>query len=676
MSSKVLVKLDKLTPLLTDCLPYETPVLFSNRGFYKSIKTAYNDYCKEQAKEAGAGRKDFNNISLSEFMGIHFFPKDIKRFLWDSFTETKNNKWYIKGTKPYVYNSLKNQTDNRNISLIHPICQIRICDCYYKYSDMILSNTNKSSISIRFPQKKSDYFFKKHVNLLNKIIVEDVATEEDIKDILEGDENINFDNVPNKYFVYKKYPMLYKFYESQEYLNLEKFFSYCIKLDIKRCFESIYTHSVCWAVKDKKYAKEHTRDTNFENMLDSIMQESNWKETHGIPVGAEFSRIFAEIIFQKIDNNIEVAIEKEEHNFLKSNFRIYRYIDDFFIFVNDLRLAEEITKIIEAALLEYKLFINTAKTVKLSRPFVTNRTIAHLNLREPLDLFLKPLNNIEEFKGNLKKFSKLGASFVNYIRLIITDNQITGYDLIMYVFSAIKRALLDCLRAFLKKQDELSIEEKKNICAYFKSIWFVVFYLFNISPRATATYQICKIYTETVEILKKIQIEFADVNDLKDYINANLIEFFEKNNSFNLNEVLDLLWVSKQLGVDNKISNFRLKIICKNSLDYFSFLMILWYIGDDTNYTDIKSDIFKKILEKLSKSKDLSNTETFLLVVDLLKSPFLLDDQKKQILKNVGISNRQEEVLNFIKSKEWFFEWDKKINFKSMLEIKSLQTDY
>ena len=674
MSSKVLVKLDKLTPLLTDCLPYETPVLFSNRGFYKSIKTAYNDYCKEQAKEAGAGRKDFNNISLSEFMGIHFFPKDIKRFLWDSYTETKNNKWYIKGTKPYVYNSLKNQTDNRNMSLIHPICQIRICDCYYKYSDMILSNTNKSSISIRFPQKKSDYFFKKHVNLLNKIVVEDVTAEEDIKDILEGDENINFDNVPNKYFVYKKYPMLYKFYESQEYLNLEKFFSYCIKLDIKRCFESIYTHSVCWAVKDKKYAKEHTRDTNFENMLDSIMQESNWKETHGIPVGAEFSRIFAEIIFQKIDNNIEVAIEN--HKILKSNFRIYRYIDDFFIFVNDLRLAEEITKIIEAALLDYKLFINTAKTVKLSRPFVTNRTIAQLKLREPLDLFLKPLNNIEEFNGKLKKNSKLGASFVNSIRLIISENHVAGYDLIVYVFSAIRRGLFDLLRAFLKKQDELSIEEKKNICAYFKSIWFVIFYLFNISPRAKATYQICKIYTETVEILKKIQIEIADVNDLKDYINANLIEFFEKNNLYNLNEVLDLLWISKQLGVENKISNFRLKTICEDSFDYFSFLMILWYIGDDINYTDIKSYIFKKILVKLSKSKDLSNTETFLLVVDLLKSPFLSDDQKKQILDNVGINKHQEEVLNFIKSKEWFFEWDKKINFKSMLEIKSLQTDY
>ena len=61
------------------------------------------------------------------------------------------------------------------------------------------------------------------------------------------------------------------------------------------------------------------------------MQSSNWRETHGIPIGSEFSRIFAEIIFQRIDNNIMQEINKrfEQHKFI--DYRIYRYVDDFFI---------------------------------------------------------------------------------------------------------------------------------------------------------------------------------------------------------------------------------------------------------------------------------------------------------------------------------------------------------
>ena len=40
---------------------------------------------------------------------------------------------------------------------------------------------------------------------------------------------------------------------------------------------------------------------SFENKIDSLMRHTNFGETNGIIVGAEFSRIFAEIILQQID---------------------------------------------------------------------------------------------------------------------------------------------------------------------------------------------------------------------------------------------------------------------------------------------------------------------------------------------------------------------------------------
>ena len=39
-----LIKMSKFHPLLTDTLPYEVPVLFSNRGLYETLRSAYDEY--------------------------------------------------------------------------------------------------------------------------------------------------------------------------------------------------------------------------------------------------------------------------------------------------------------------------------------------------------------------------------------------------------------------------------------------------------------------------------------------------------------------------------------------------------------------------------------------------------------------------------------------------------
>ncbi|TOB85966.1 hypothetical protein CGJ95_23980, partial [Vibrio parahaemolyticus] len=66
------------------------------------------------------------------------------------------------------------------------------------------------------------------------------------------------------------------------------------------------SHSVSWAAKEKEHIKEHVQYSNqVSQQLDTLMQRSNNNETNGICVGSEFSRVFSEIIFQRIDINIE-----------------------------------------------------------------------------------------------------------------------------------------------------------------------------------------------------------------------------------------------------------------------------------------------------------------------------------------------------------------------------------
>lgn len=64
------------------------------------------------------------------------------------------------------------------------------------------------------------------------------------------------------------------------------------------------------------------------------MQSVNARETNGIVIGPEFSRIFAEIILQYIDQKVEHEL-LEEKLCQKSNYECYRYVDDYFLFYND-----------------------------------------------------------------------------------------------------------------------------------------------------------------------------------------------------------------------------------------------------------------------------------------------------------------------------------------------------
>ena len=111
------------------------------------------------------------------------------------------------------------------------------------------------------------------------------------------------------------------------------------KLDISNCFSSIYTHTISWAVKTKDVAKHQIKLSNFEQNFDNFMQHVNYNETAGIVIGPEFSRIFAEIIFQYIDLQIEKRLASEDYKLkLYKDYEIYRYVDDMFVFSNKISI--------------------------------------------------------------------------------------------------------------------------------------------------------------------------------------------------------------------------------------------------------------------------------------------------------------------------------------------------
>ena len=212
---------DKARILLTELLPYEVPMLFSNEGFYKLVSNGkYNtffDRILQLSKAGGDGRK----------YGI-----------------------------PFNYEIRKNiEGDTRTLSVIHPYCQFYFIELYEKYDSLMLHLCSKSQISLRRISKVAKFFYSP----------EFVYSEDNHKNAeLEVEPDIlNIESQYLKsYFTYYPIDLIYKFYDRNEFQRLEQRFNYLMEFDISKCFYHIYTHSVTWAVKDKESAKRNAKETS------------------------------------------------------------------------------------------------------------------------------------------------------------------------------------------------------------------------------------------------------------------------------------------------------------------------------------------------------------------------------------------------------------------------------
>ena len=358
---------NKYRVLLTEVLPYELPLVLDNTAFFHIV----ND----------------NSTAMA---------------FYDSYLNSRKDEWTI----PYDYKvRFRGGEKSRGLSLMHPTIQLRWADMYDTYSTYMLYLCSKSPFSIRYISEPA-----------NCMIDEEKMMEDDI--YYDGINKIElFDACYSKqyqsFFRYEKYNVIYKFYEGVDFLRLEQKYPYLLRTDISKCFYHIYTHSIAWAIKGKEFAKEHTKSGAFENDLDSIMQHGNYNETNGIIVGPEISRIFAEIILQRVDLDLIDALKKQEMH-VGTDYEIRRYVDDYFIFTQTKDKADIIKRELTNCLIPYKLDINASKTETLSRPFTSARSDAKQELSRLVDE-LDPYIIIEEGKDKTKMLNSYDKLFKHII---------------------------------------------------------------------------------------------------------------------------------------------------------------------------------------------------------------------------------------------------------------------
>ncbi|WP_081649881.1 RNA-directed DNA polymerase [Fodinicurvata sediminis] len=230
----------------------------------------------------------------------------------------KNRKSLLKKVTKYnTFTSPKPNYGRRNLALVHPLSQLNL--------SIVVTENRKNIKELIKKNNTSFYIFEEDINN-NKAF--------------KGLDFKGWKNRKNE--IYSEY-------------------KYILKADISRFFYTAYTHSIPWAVIGKEKVKNYLCNNDrrlkkhWSSEIDNGLQLCQSRETFGIPVGPDLSRIIAEILMNGVEN---------DKNFIEyaNNKNIIRLVDDFLIGFNDKDSAENALTNLRKSLWDYNLQLNEDKT--------------------------------------------------------------------------------------------------------------------------------------------------------------------------------------------------------------------------------------------------------------------------------------------------------------------------
>jgi hypothetical protein len=140
-------------------------------------------------------------------------------------------------------------------------------------------------------------------------------------------------------------------------------FKVLIRTDITNFYNSVYTHSIAWALHGRDIAFSDKNIKLIGNKIDRLVQYANDGRTNGIPVGSAVSDLIAEILLAKIDQNVSLKLEEKNIAFLGTRFK-----DDYRILAKTEEEAKKILKVLSEELHKFNLLISENKTKILCLP--------------------------------------------------------------------------------------------------------------------------------------------------------------------------------------------------------------------------------------------------------------------------------------------------------------------
>lgn len=672
--------------LANEVLPSEVPIFFSNSPLKNNLENLMN-----------------------------LVPTNNKKF---------NEKFNGKYTIPLHYEIPKNNGSYRTISLMHPSSQLKFLLYIMKYEYLLINFLQKSKFNVRKVQKANTITYSESKALEKELL----KMEQDFG--IEGNNSITNEELDpffKKYFTYNKHHKLSNILNSPSFNRDSLRYRFFSKLDIQNFFGSIYTHSITWGiVGDKHIGKEYSSGklkNTFAAQSDILQQKSNDNQTNGIIIGPEINRIIADIILTHCDYNIERNLNRQ-NIILNKDYKIYRFIDDYYVFSSKYEILEIIEQEISKELSNFNLKLNLEKHQIKEQPFsLADSSIIQLkqllnsfNDRRELKLLELSRNPhaIEEYKQLLNRDSEVYEiskgkiilteptwnHLYHTIRNIISNTHSSKRRVVLYFLNAISLEIYEPI--FLNQETTY----RKDFFKYLRKINAAldqINNIYSIHPDSDTTksyiYTLMEFRASISKLRKTINNQNGNfitnsenyLSDIENRIFENIYRIL-KNNSNRINNISDLIVYLKFF--DKKLSSqFLCQLLDENPEDYYTLCAIGYYIiGYKSRYKVVLNYLFKSIMNFVRNYQThtkslLEDAKYFYILNDFIYYPEFQRLEKEgqftrdilEDLKDEELNKLERDSTNYLIFKELmnqsYFNWSLQEHDFKKLQLKKKVTD-
>lgn len=326
---------------------------------------------------------------------------DVSSFL--DFCKLPERKVFTDKRYLYIsYNSMRNINIPRPIGIPTPMAHEKLCACLSDNWDKLQKHFMNTTIN------------QKHI--VSRIHVRKMYKKDALFEM----------NYKNWYYDGTPEPDIF----------IGKRFMVCA--DISKCYQSIYTHVIPWALVGKQVSKQNTKNTKeWYNLIDHFTQNTKNGETHGILIGPHTSNILSEIILCKIDKE------------LCKHWDYVRNIDDFCCYVKSREDADNFLIDLNRCLNEYGLSLNHKKTEIYELPVgIVKRWVRQLKNKSLYFGKFKPYveyPEVQEFLDyciELISKNKENVSILLYALKILNKNNLTYNSQIYLIKTMVALSLI------------------------------------------------------------------------------------------------------------------------------------------------------------------------------------------------------------------------------------------
>lgn len=679
------IKQTALRPILSEVLPYELPLPFDNNGMYeflhgislKRVPLNQNKFRLVYRKSADSQQvRDWLALLISSANGVE--TKDVGYRLQGNevvvllsgrdFWEDRLQRY----SYPLKYLIHKNSGSSRELTYMHPLAMLDSAQFLFDHWGTVQYYCQRSRYSLRHPHRLARSTYRRDTAFAQDHEEATTPTEQDGREYEHA----------SSFFTYSRYNNIYRFYSSSEFLACERKYSVLIKTDVTRCFDSLYTHSVSWVTNGWSSSKRYTPNlgSTFGNQFDDLMQAINFRETNGIIIGPELSRIFAEIILQEVDIRLERDLGEANLRY-QADYDVLRYVDDYFIFARDQEMANMIREHLERHLLFFKMHLNESKTDIQLTPLHSEMSI----VKDRIERDLRELVFTEQLQDDTVRIAPLSAKRgIMHLKAALSGTQISIPDVANFYLYKLEQRTRSACRSHLKscatlaKTDEnippSLLDMQSRLEQFASQTILLATFLYSASPSASHAIKLSRLLVGLLEALNQGHSSQVDIRIFCRTARNNIVATMRKKGASKRVELhslvlLDCLTYLGEPLSRTEFSELFLKSDSDELLDVDA-IQILTLLRHCAEYDELKE--YRQLLLGASRQiiddkSDNRSTDAALLILNLLTCPFLLDEEKSSA---TGVSKSCVRRLRD-SGVTWQFDWGADEHYYEKLRRKS-----